>query len=41
MHLALNFEAENMIYGFIWRRLAPGVLVVVLALIAAVYWFNN
>lgn len=38
---ALNFEAENMIGRFIWRRLAPGVFVVVLAVIALVYWFTN
>jgi predicted amidophosphoribosyltransferase len=38
---ALNFEAENMIDKFIWRRVAPGVFVVVLALIAVVYWFTN
>lgn len=38
---ALNFEAENMIDKFIWRRVAPGVFVVVLAVIAAVYWLTK
>jgi len=34
---ALNFEAENMIDRFVWRRLLPGLFVVVAALIAIVY----
>jgi hypothetical protein len=39
---ALNFEAENMIDRFIWRRVAPGVLVVVvLAVVALAYWLTN
>jgi predicted amidophosphoribosyltransferase len=35
---ALNFEAENMIDRFFWRRLVPGLVLLVLALIALIYW---
>lgn len=38
---ALNFEAEDMIDRFIRRRLAPGLLVVILAVIAFVYLFRT
>lgn len=34
---ALNLEAENMIDGFIWRRVVPGVVLVALLLIAWVF----
>jgi hypothetical protein len=34
---ALNFEAENMIGRFIWRRLLPGLFLAALAVIAFVY----
>ena len=34
---ALNFEAENMIDRFIWRRLMPSVFLVALAVIALVF----
>lgn len=37
---ALNFEAEDMIGRFIWRRLAPGLFLAVLALIAVVYFMR-
>jgi hypothetical protein len=33
----MNFEAENMIDRFIWRRLVPGSFVAVVALVALVY----
>ncbi len=31
---ALNFEAENMIDRFIWRRLMPSVFLLALAVVA-------
>ena len=34
---ALNFEAENMIDRFIWRRLMPGLFLFALVLIAFVF----
>jgi predicted amidophosphoribosyltransferase len=34
---ALNFEAENMIDGFIWRRLVPALFVAALAVILLTY----
>jgi hypothetical protein len=34
---ALNFEAESSIDRFVWRRLLPGVVVVVLVMVAVVY----
>lgn len=34
---AMNFEAENMIDRIIWRRLLPGVCLLVLAAAALVY----
>jgi hypothetical protein len=37
---ALNLEAENMIDRFIWRRFVPGVLLVVLGVIALAYWLR-
>jgi predicted amidophosphoribosyltransferase len=36
---ALNFEAENMIDRFILRRVVPGLLLVVLGVIAVVYYW--
>jgi predicted amidophosphoribosyltransferase len=35
---ALNFEAENMIDRFIWRRLMPGLFLVALAVVAFVFF---
>lgn len=37
---AMNFEAENMIDRLIWRRLVPGVLLLVLAAVALVYFLR-
>jgi predicted amidophosphoribosyltransferase len=37
---ALNFEAESMIDRFIWRLLVPSLLLIVLALIALVYFYR-
>ncbi len=37
---ALNFEAENMIDRFIWRRVVPAVFLVVLAAVALIYWLR-
>lgn len=37
---AMNFEAENMIDRLIWRRLVPGVFLVILATVALVYLFR-
>lgn len=34
---ALNFEAENMIDRFVWRRLVPGLVIVLVAAIVLVY----
>lgn len=34
---AMNFEAENMIDRFIWRRLVPSLFLVVLATVALIY----
>lgn len=34
---ALNFEAENMIDRFIWRRLMPGLFLFALVVIAFVF----
>ena len=36
----MNFEAENMIDRFIWRRVLPGLLIVVLAVIALIYYLR-
>jgi len=36
---ALNFEAENMIDRFVWRVILPGVLLIVIAVIAWIYFF--
>jgi predicted amidophosphoribosyltransferase len=38
---ALNFEAENKIDRFLWRRVAPTLFVVVLVLFAFLYWWRN
>jgi predicted amidophosphoribosyltransferase len=35
---ALNFEVENMIDRFIWRRLLPGLFLLALTVIAVVYY---
>jgi hypothetical protein len=37
---ALNFEAENMIDRVFWRLVMPGLLLLVLGLIALVYWLR-
>ena len=34
---ALNFEAEDMIDRFIWRRFLPVLLLIILAVIAIVF----
>ena len=34
---ALNFEAEDMIARFFWRRLVPGFVVVVIAVLVLFY----
>lgn len=34
---AMNFEAENMIDRFIWRRVVPSLFLVVLTVVALVY----
>lgn len=34
---ALNIDAENMVERFVWRRLLPSLVVVVLAVVAVVY----
>jgi len=36
---ALNFEAENMIDRFVWRVVLPGALLIVMAVIACIYFF--
>ena len=35
---ALNLEAEDMIDRIIWNDLVPGLVLIVLALAALVYW---
>ena len=37
---ALNFEAENMIDRFIWRRLVPSLVLIPLAVVALVYFLR-
>lgn len=37
---ARNIEAEDMIDRFIWRRLAPALLVIIFVAIALVYLFR-
>jgi hypothetical protein len=34
---ALNFEAEDEIDRFVWRRLLPSLVLVILAVVALVY----
>jgi predicted amidophosphoribosyltransferase len=34
---AMNFEAESIIDRFVWRRLVPGVFVVVLMTVTLIY----
>ena len=38
---AMNFEAENMIDGFIWRRVLPGLFIVLLAVVALIYFLRT
>jgi len=38
---AMNFEAENMIDRFIWLRILPGLVIVVLAIIALLYYLRS
>jgi predicted amidophosphoribosyltransferase len=38
---AMNFEAENMIDRFIWRRFVPGVIVVALLVVAFVFLLRS
>jgi hypothetical protein len=37
---AMNIEAENMIERLIWRRLVPGMIVLVVAVVALVYFLR-
>jgi len=37
----MNFDAENMIDRFIWRRFVPGAVLVVLLVIAFVYLLRS
>ena len=34
---ALNFEAENMIDRFVWRRLLPGAILIATAAVVVVF----
>lgn len=36
----MNFEAENVIDRFVWRLLVPSLIVVVVAVIAFVYFLR-
>jgi len=36
---AMNIEAESMIERFIWRRLAPAILLVVVIATAGIVWW--
>ena len=38
---AMNFEAENMIDRFIWRRFLPGIIVIALLVIAFVFLLRS
>jgi predicted amidophosphoribosyltransferase len=38
---AMNFDAENMIDRFIWRRVLPGLSIVVLAIVALIYYLRS
>jgi len=38
---AMNFEAENMIERFIWRRFVPAVIVIALFVIAFVFLLRS
>jgi predicted amidophosphoribosyltransferase len=38
---AMNLEAENMIDRFIWRRVLPGLFIVLLAVVALVYFLRS
>jgi len=33
----MNFDAENMIDRFIWRRFVPGAIVIALLVVAFIY----
>lgn len=37
---ALNFEAEDMIGRFVWRRLVPALFLLVLAMAAVIYFLR-
>ena len=37
----MNFEAENMIDRFICRRVLPGLSIVVLAIVALIYYLRS
>jgi cation transport ATPase len=37
----MNFDAENMIDRFIWRRFVPGVIVIALLVFAVVYLLRS
>ena len=38
---AMNFEAENMIDRFVWRRFLPGVIVIALLIGALIYLLRS
>jgi len=38
---AMNFEAENMIDRFIWRLVFPGLFIVLLAVVALIYYLRS
>ena len=38
---ALNFEAESMIDRLIWRRVLPGLIIVVLAVVVLIYYLRS
>ena len=38
---AMNFEAESMIDRFIWRLVFPGLFIVLLAVVALIYYLRS
>jgi hypothetical protein len=36
---ALNFEAERMIDQFVWRRVTPGLIILVILLAGLLFYF--
>ena len=37
----MNFEAESMIDRFIWRLVFPGLFIVLLAVVALIYYLRS